>query len=155
MQAIVVFEAAPVAAVQSVVADQVQGARDPAPGALAHDQSHAIRKAFMQQREEVAVEIWRAPFAAAGIHVEGIEGIPMRRGEVAAAENADVDAVGCRPRPLLADHLALARGQGGEEIVEVPKALVPPVELFASAQQQAGLAHLLPFFLRGVGDVQR
>ena len=55
--------------------------------------------------------------------------------------------LGVRLAPLLADRLALARGELGEEIVEGLVAAVVPVELLAHALHQPGLAEQLPFVL--------
>ena len=57
--------------------------------------------------------------------------------------------------PLLAYLLALARGEGREEVVEAAIALVEPVELNAGALQQPGLAHQVELVFGGEGDVQR
>ena len=43
-----VFQTTPVAPEQSIVADEIQCACDPATGALAHDQGHAVGKALVQ-----------------------------------------------------------------------------------------------------------
>ena len=56
-----------------------------------------------------------------------------------------VEAV-LRLAPFAAEHLALAGGEGGEEIVECPVAAIDPVELLVLAQQQAVCAERPPGF---------
>ena len=61
--------------------------------------------------------------------------------------------VGKRVAPLAADGLALARGQRGEEIIEVAIAGICPVELLVGALEKALLAEELPFRLGRESDV--
>ena len=84
-----------------------------------------------QQREEAAGQIGPAPFAAAGVLVEVPERVPLRaRSIVGAGQVADRQPLD-RGGALLADRLALAAGERGEEIVEGRIAVVAPVELRA------------------------
>ena len=138
MQEGVVLDAAPVAAVKRVRADEVDRAGDVAAVALGHDQQHVVGHALADQREEFAVEVGPAPFAAAGVHVEGEELVPGAFGQVAAGQPVDRDAVGQRLAALLLQRLALARGERGEEIVVADIALVEEMELLVGAAQEAG-----------------
>ena len=79
----------------------------------------------------------------------------MRFGEVAPGHPFDLDPAAKRLAPFLADRLALARGERGEEIVEAAIAVVPPVELLVGPLEEAELAGKLPFLAREEGDVQR
>ena len=100
------------------------------------------------QREELACQIGPAPFARAGIHVEGEEGVPRGFGEVGAGEPHDLDAVRERVAPLAPDDLALARcerARGNPRSVAKPRIL--PVELLVGAQEEAALAERAPFRL--------
>src|SRR3546814_1120226 len=63
--------------------DLVPGAGDPVSGAARHHQYNAVGHRLMQAPEEVAVEIGTAPFAAAGIHIEFEEGIPVFVSQIA------------------------------------------------------------------------
>src|SRR5919112_1372341 len=78
MQEWMILDAAPVASVEAPVSDEVNGARDVAPAALGHHQEQPVRHALADQGEEAAIEIGPPPFARAGIHVKGEEGVPMR-----------------------------------------------------------------------------
>ena len=89
MQERVVLDRAPVAAIQRVGADEVERAGNLSAGALGHDQQDVVAHALADQREERAGEVGPAPFARAGLHVEGEERIPGRLGQVGAGEPMD------------------------------------------------------------------
>src|SRR3546814_7324621 len=76
------------------------------------------------------------PFPVVGVDIEAVEGVPVARRDLVAAERADRDPGLRDPAPLLGDVLALAAGKVAEEIVEAAVALVVPVELMAVAQQE-------------------
>ncbi len=67
----------------------------------------------------------------------------------------DLDAVGEAFAPFALNHLALARRQRREEVVEAGKSAVLPVELLVVAQEEAALAEQVPFRLRHEGGVHR
>ena len=67
----------------------------------------------------------------------------------------DLDAARDRVAALAADRLPLARGERGEEIVEVAIALVDEMELLVGALEKAGLAEEAPLGFRQEGDVDR
>ena len=62
---------------------------------------------------------------------------------------------GQRVAPLALDRLAMARIEGGEEIVEGAVALIVPVELLVGALQEAMFGEKFPFGFAGKGDVNR
>ncbi len=108
MEERVVLEGAPVAPIKRLPANEIERTRDRPPGARAEDEQHMIGEALAEQTEEMPVEIGRAPFAPAGVHVELEEGVPVRLGEVAAGDPFDLDAgFACR-LALAPDRLALA-----------------------------------------------
>ena len=137
MQERVVLDRAPVAAVERVRADEIDGAGDPAAGALRHDQDDAVGHALADQRIELAGEVGAAPFARAGLHVEVEERVPGLLGQVAAGQPMHGDAVLQRVAALALDGLALARRQRLEESVERGVAGVLPMELLVGALQEA------------------
>src|SRR5207245_11675626 len=100
--------------------------------------------AISVQRESRAGQIGRAPFAVRGRDVEAEEGIPMPLFDGAAGHRVNLDAAGERGLALLANGLALARAEGGEKIIEALIALIIPVELLASALEEAGGTETLP-----------
>ena len=155
MQERMVLDGAPVAAIDRVGADEIDGAGDPAPGALGHHQQDAVAHLFADDREEFAGEIRPAPFARAGVHVEGEKGVPDRFGEVGAGEPGHLDAGLKRLLALAADGLALARGEAAKEVVEAGVAGILPMELLVGALQEAALAERAPFRLGQEGDVGR
>src|SRR4029453_2788186 len=59
----VVLDAAPVTAVEGVLADEIKRARDIAVPALGEDKRHALGHACCEQAEAVPRQIGRAPFA--------------------------------------------------------------------------------------------
>ena len=85
------LDGAPVAAEQRVGADKVDGTRDPAAVALRHHQQHVLAHGLADLCEEAARQIGAAPFARAGLHVEGEEGIPRVFVDVAAGQPVDGD----------------------------------------------------------------
>src|SRR3546814_15723855 len=98
--------------------------------------------------EEFAGEIGLAPFAVGGRHVELEEGVPVARLDLAAAQGPEADAALCHPAALLLDGLALARGEGREEGIEVGVAVVQPVVLHTEERQTAEVAGALGLPLR-------
>ena len=71
-----------------------------------------------------------------------------------AGQRPDFHAVRVRLAAFLADRLALARGQPGEEIVEGFIAPVVPVKLLSHAPQEPRLAEGLPLVLGAEGNVK-
>src|SRR6185312_16779972 len=108
MQELEFAEAAPVAAVERLASPQVEGPGDRSPILLSKHEHDAVRHRSADAIEEGARQIGPAPLAVAGVHIEGEEGVPVPRPEVAAAERTDRQAVGERLAPFLADGLALA-----------------------------------------------
>src|SRR5262249_38657519 len=133
MQERVLLDAAPVAAEQDIGADEVDGARNPAIVALGHDQQDAVAHLLADDRIERAVEIRPAPFARAGLHVELEESVPDAFGQLRAGQPMHRDAVLECIGALASDHLAFARGEGGEEILEAAVARVLPMKLAMGA----------------------
>src|SRR5690606_2465165 len=133
----VVLDTAPVAAIECVRTDEVDGACDVAAVAPGHDQQNILRHALADERKELPVEIGPPPFAAACIHVEGKEIVPDLFGNIAACQPVDGDSGGKRFAPLPFQRLALARSKRGEEIFIVFKAFVEEVELLVGAMQEA------------------
>ena len=79
----------------------------------------------------------------------------MGLGDVAPADPVDRDAVGECLAPLLLQGLALARGEGGEEIVVALVAGIDEVELPVGAGEPAGLGEGLGIFGEEEGRVHR
>src|SRR5690606_973146 len=111
------LDGAPIAAEKAVSTDHVEGTCDIAAGALRHDQQASLAEAFAKQREEAAIKVRIAPFAAAGVGVEFEERVPMSLGDVAAGDVLDGDAGGERRGAFLADRLALARCEARQKVV--------------------------------------
>ena len=155
MQERVVLVAAPVPAIERDVADEVDRTGDVASLALGHHQQDALGHTLAEQAEERAVEIGPAPFARAGIRVELVERIPMGRGQVGPGDVLDGDALAQGVAALAPDRLALARGQGTEEILEPCIALVGPVKLLVDPLEHTDLPGLLPLALAHEGDMDR
>ena len=99
---------APVAAIERVAADQIEGAGHRLAVLLGHHQQHAIGHAFAQREEEFAGQIGAAPFALAGVDVEAEEVLPVGAGDRWAGQPLDGEPVAQRRLAFLADHLALA-----------------------------------------------
>src|SRR6266700_1898443 len=129
------LDRAPVAAEQGVRADEIDGARDPAPVALGHHQEDAVAHLLADDRIERAREIGSAPFARAGLHVEVEEGVPNAFGEIRAREPVHADAWRKRLGALAANGFSLAGGKRGEEGVERGVAGILQVELAMGALQ--------------------
>src|SRR5262249_14289308 len=89
MQARVVLDGAPVAAVEAVAADHVQRAGDRFFATPRDHEQAALARRGADQREGAAVEVGPAPLARAGIHVKGEERIPMRLRDLAPAQPFD------------------------------------------------------------------
>ena len=100
-----VLQRAPLAAVEGVAADQIEGAGDGGVAAIRHDQGDAVGHGPADAGKEVAGQIGAAPFAAAGVEIEGEEGIPDALGQVGAGEDADVEPGLCLA-PLAPDSLS-------------------------------------------------
>jgi len=104
-------DGAPVAAVERVVAEKFDRPRDIAPAVARHHQQHAVGERRPDALKERARQIGAAPFARAGVHVEGEERVPVLRLYVAAGEQVDLDVVAQSVAPFALDRLALARGE--------------------------------------------
>src|SRR5207237_9896058 len=114
-------------------ADHVERAGDRAAVLQREDQQQTVRHPLAEEGKTGAGEVGMAPFAGAGVLVEDPEGVPMLLAYGVAGEVDDLqllDGAGA----LLADRLAVARGQSGEEFVEAPIALIEPVELAVGAE---------------------
>src|SRR3546814_20052215 len=94
MQEGVMLDAAPVAAIQAVVAQHVPGTGDPLAVAARHPQHDTVGPGRLQAADEVAVEIGTAPFATAGVHVEFAERVTVFVGPRLPAEASDTAARG-------------------------------------------------------------
>ena len=138
MQHRAVVAAPPVAAIERVGTDQVHGARDGLAIFHGEDEEQVIGHALAQQGETETREIGRAPFAAAGVDVEMVEGVEMIFGDRVACQVDEGEAV-LRFCALLAQVLALGGRKRGEEIVEAFVAVIHPTELLVGARQEAGI----------------
>src|SRR5262249_34546236 len=151
----VVLACAPMAAEQRVRANEVDGAGDPAPVALGHHQQDAVAHLLADERIKLPRQIRTAPFARAGFHVEGEEGVPHAFGEIRAREPIDADAGRERVRAFAPDGFALARGERRQERIEGGVAGILPMELLVRALEVAARGEQIPFWLGGEGDVDR
>src|SRR5580692_996521 len=155
MQKWVILDAAPVAAVKREVADEIDRARHMAPGALSHDEEKPVAHFFRQKREEGTRQIGPSPFARARVHVESEEGVEMRLGDVAAAHPFDGNAVAQGLAALAPDHLALARGERTQEVLEILITRVQPVKLPVEPLEKAPPRKRVPIGLVREGDMGR
>src|SRR5258707_13119934 len=67
----------PVAPVDRVLAEQVEGAGHVGGAAAGHDEHDLFRHSLADHREEAAIEVSRSPFAVRGGEIEFEECIPM------------------------------------------------------------------------------
>src|SRR5712692_2459255 len=155
MQKAVFAVRSPIAAVDRVAAENVEGAGDVVGAAPRHDQHDLVRHALADQREEAARQIGRAPFPIGCAEIEAEERIPGPLGQVAAGQQLDFDAAGQRLAPLLLDRLALARIERGQIVVEIAVALVCPMELLADPLQEAGFGKGREILVAREIDMQR
>ena len=155
MQERALLERAPVAAIDRVGAQKIDRAGDMAPVAPRHHQQDAVGHRRADPVEKIAGEIGAAPFARAGVHVEGEERTPMCGLDVGAGQKVDLDVVAQRLAPLALDCLALARGERGEESVEIGIALVEEMKLLAGALGEASLRQRRRVGGIGEGDMDR
>src|SRR4029077_9526041 len=121
-------------------ADEVDSTGDPAPRSFGHHQQDALAHRFADEGKELAREIWAAPFARAGLHVEGKERIPDCFRQIAAGEPVHADAVRQSVLAFAADSFAFARSEHGEEILERRVPGVFPVELLIVALKESEFA---------------
>src|ERR1043165_9318716 len=120
---------APIAAEQYALAQKVQRPSNTTPGAFRQNEYDLLTHAFAHVREERAREVRPAPFSAAGVHVEGEEGVPMRFRDIAPAKPLEFHPFVEYRRAFLAQRLALGRRQVREEILEAGVTAVVPMEL--------------------------
>src|SRR5690606_22813403 len=93
MQERMILDATPVPAEKRIAADEIDRPRDIAAAALGRDQQDILGHALADQAVEFPVQIGTAPFAAAGIQVEGKELVPDGFGEIRACQPVDLYAV--------------------------------------------------------------
>ena len=156
MQEGVVLDAAPVPAVERLAADEIDRAGDIAPLAFRHDQQDVVGHALADQRIEGPRQIGPSPFAAAGVHVEGVELVPDLFRQIGTGQPVDADAVVERRLSLLAQGLALARSERFEKGLVIGIALVEEMELLVGAVQEARRASKIGVSSSGAkGDMGR
>ena len=116
MQAAVIFDTAPVAAEKRLLAYKVERPGDGCAVTLGQYQDHVVAQGLLSDIEKFAGQVGRAPFATACILIELPEGVPMFGFDLIACEATDGSAKVLRLGALAADVLALACGQGCEEV---------------------------------------
>ncbi len=149
------LDRAPVAAVERVAADEVDRARDEAPGALRHHQQNAVAHRLADQRIEGTREVRPAPFARSGLDIEREENVPNAFGQIRTGQPLHLDAVFERLAPLALDRLALARRERAEEIVERRVVRILPMELLVGALEEAEFAEQTLLAFRRERDMHR
>src|SRR5262249_10193577 len=112
-----VSNTAPVATIKCFTADEIERGGHRMPVFLGNEEHAMFGHSFAEQREEVAVEVRRAPFARAGVLVAAEKEVPIARCDIRAAQAFDREAFR-GALPFAADGLALLRGEIGEEIVK-------------------------------------
>jgi hypothetical protein len=100
-----------VAAEQRIRADEVDGAGNPAPVALGHDQEDAVAHLLADERIELSRQIRATPFARAGLHVELEERVPHAFGEVSAHQPMHADSRREGVGAFAPDGFSFARGK--------------------------------------------
>jgi len=135
MQERLVDQRAPIAAVERFLADEIERAGNRLALDERKDEEDSVPHPLAEQGERGARQIGPAPLARAGVLVEVPERVPMLGPDVGPAERADLDPILCGGA-FLADVLALARGERGEEIVEACIAAVFPVNWISSRTSQ-------------------
>ncbi len=138
MQEADVLGAAPIAPVERIATDEIERARHRLVVFEREHQQQRLAHPLLEQVEGVAGEIGRPPFARAGVLIEGPERVPMLGADVIATQLLDPHRV-LRRGAFLAQILALARGEIGEEILEAGVIAIVPVELDVVAQHPARL----------------
>src|SRR3984893_3737632 len=151
----VLLDGPPIAPVERVQPEKINGARDIAAVALGHDKENMIAHRSAHMRKKCAAEIGPPPFALAGIHVEEKECVPMGFGDAGASQKLYRDATGERRLAFAADHLSLARREIGQKGVEIRVALVDEMKLLSGTLQETGGAKRLPFRAGGKSNVER
>ncbi len=144
VQAGMVLRGAPVASIEAVAADHMEGARDRATVPHRQHEQRGFARCRADQREGAAVEVGPAPLARSRIHVEREERVPVGFRDLASAQPHDLKARAQCFLALLAHRLALAGCERAQEIVEALVAVVGPVELLIGALQVAQHAEPLP-----------
>ena len=131
--------AAPVAAVQAVLADEVERASHVLPPARVpgQDQQDALAHLAPEGLEERLLEVVVAPLAVDCIPVEGVEGLPVVPLNLRATQPFDDDAHISDLTTLLPDSLAPALLERREVTVEVRVVRVAPVVLYPEARQES------------------
>ncbi len=154
MQEAVVAEAAPVAAVEGVAADQVEGARDRPAAMLGEHQQHALAHRLADRVEERFRQVGLAPALVGGGQIEVVERLPVAGPQLGPGERPQADAGLGDLAALAADLLALARGEGGQKVLEAGVAGILPVVLNAEPAEEPGRGEALPLVALGEGDVR-
>ena len=125
-------------------ADQVERAGDRPAVAIGEEQQQPVAHRLAEQVEEGAGQIGMAPFAARRCPGRNAHIASHSAGPISAPRSARELQPLARRRALLADRLALAAGQRGEEIVEVGIAAVAPVILDAVRGSASRAARIRP-----------
>ena len=150
-----IFDTAPVAAEKRLLAYKVERPGDGRAVTLGQYQYHVVAQGLLSDIEKFAGQVGRAPFAAACILIELPEGVPMFGFDLIACEATDGSAKVLRLGALAADVLALACGQGCEEVCKGFKTVVFPMKLLRGPAQKAHGGACYRFIFCAEGHMQR
>ena len=146
---------APVAAEQSVTPLEEQRPCHRLLPVFRQGGHHTVGQRLAHLLEPAVVQVGRPPLAGAGVHVEGIERVPVPVCQLPAGEGAQAVAQIGGAAALLAGVLACPAAEGGQVVVEVSVPLVVPGELMGQARGGAHLPRGQRLLLLGaIEDVQ-
>src|SRR5882724_13121525 len=121
-----VADRAPVAAVQHERRENIEGARDRLSIELGKHHHEVFGKRLAEPPEELQIEIGRRVMRAVRVVVAAREKAPVLVADFGSCQPPHLHARFPYPPPLLADFLALRRGEIGEKLVEIRVATVFP-----------------------------
>ena len=155
MKEVKMFRTPPIAAENRVAAHQVESAGHRLAVVFGNYQNGQIGHGVTERRKKLASQIGAAPFPVNGVDVVTIKNIPMAFLDVVTGQTMQGNPLFRNPAPFLFYGFAFTGIKRFEKLIEGIVTAIFPMELFASAFQETGLAKTLLLILGRKGNMQR
>lgn len=149
MQKLVLLQTPPVTPIQFLRIAEAERGGDGARVECGDDEQEVVGHHVAQALEKCLGEVALLAADLVGVLVEVVELLPHGWRDGVSAETCELDAGAAHSLAFLAQVLALAGVEGGEEVAEGFVASVVPVELAGDARAQACLGEVFALLLAG------
>src|SRR5258707_2492056 len=118
MQERMVFDGPPIAAEERSFAEEIQSTGDVAAATAGHHKQNLVGHRRADPAEEASGEVGSTPLAAASIHVELEEAVPVLLLDVGPGQPVELDPLFPNRGALLSEVLSLGRGEFAQKLIE-------------------------------------